>query len=343
MNVPLVSVIIPAFNCANFIRKAIESVLGQTYQNIELIIIDDGSKDNTAEVITHFEDKVIYVYQENGGVSKARNAGIRKSSGEYIAFLDADDVWEKSKLEVQIRIMEENINIGLLFCEFTQTKNQNILHRKTYESAFNIFKEYKYGINDMFDNISVVNMFGTNIKYYWGNIYKYLFLGNFILPSSVLFRRNMLDFVGYFNEEYRVAEETEYFLRFSRHTMLGFIKFPLLYYEIPESGNLSGKSNMEKLIRNALKIQIDSFINNCNSFSKKDISFFMKAISVTYCRLAYYYISELRLIEARKYAVYGIKAYKINYKLYCIYVISMLPRFILQKMANIKRCYDTSF
>jgi len=337
MGSPLVTVIIPAYNCAGFISNAVKSVLSQTYPDVELIVVDDGSKDDTAGVLQPFKQHLTYVHQENGGVSKARNTGMRSASGEYIAFLDADDVWDRSKLEIQVKVMEENRDIGFLFSDFQQMKDQEIFPDRTYETAFNVFREYGCRIEDFFEKKGGVIVKGISVDYYYGDVYRHLFLGNFILPSSVLFRRSLIDKVGYLNEEYRVAEETEYFLRLSRHAMAGFVKQPLLYYEMPASGNLSGKSNTERLMKNALKIQIDSLVNNFRLSEKKEISHYIKALSVTYCRLAYYYLSERRVEEARRYAAHGIKTDRTNGKAYRIYVAGMLPQQILEGMARAKR------
>lgn len=331
---PMVSVIIPAYNCENFLSQAIDSVLQQTYENVELIVVDDGSRDNTATVAGKYENRLKYIHQQNGGVSKARNTGLRHATGEYVAFLDSDDVWDKMKLECQIHALEKNKDIDWIFCDFKYTKKGNVLPGRIYESGFNIFKEYKYKIIDFFDHKTYISVSEENVYVYWGNIYKYLFKGNFILPSSVLFRKKMVDEVGYLNEDYRVAEETEYFLRCSRNHIAGFIHHPLLCYEIPESGNLSGKSNTEKLMKNALKTQIDSFAKNNLYFTERNQSEYMEAISVTYCRLAYFYLSEMRLTDARKYSGFGLKACNKNMKLYFIYFMSMLPEFVIRGMAN---------
>ena len=96
---PGVSVVIPAYNYAHFLPDAIESVRNQTYPNVELIVVDDGSTDDTAEVVRRYGDRVRYVYQENAGLSAARNTGIRSASHPFVAFLDADDVWKPTILE----------------------------------------------------------------------------------------------------------------------------------------------------------------------------------------------------------------------------------------------------
>ena len=103
---PKVSVIIPTYNRAHLIKDAVESVLNQTYQDFELIVIDDGSTDNTKEVLAVYKDKLTYIYQDNQGRSSARNHGIKLVQGEYIAFLDSDDVWFLDKLERQVPVLE---------------------------------------------------------------------------------------------------------------------------------------------------------------------------------------------------------------------------------------------
>ena len=336
MSNSLVTVIIPAYNCDKYIAYAIESVISQTYNNLELIVVDDGSIDNTAGVVMKYGEKLRYIRQENGGVSKARNTGIKNATGDYVAFLDSDDVWEKYKLEIQMDILKKHGNIGLIFSDFLQTKNKIVLNDRKYEDAFNIFKEYSYGISKIFKNIGRYNYSGNDVIYYWGDIYDYLFLGNFILPSSVLFKKILLDKVGFLNEQYKIAEETEFFLRFSRHCEFGFIQFPLVRYEIPRTDNLSGKKNTENLIKNALIIQIDSLIKISNLIDKNKFNFFKHGISKTYSRLAYYYLSEYNLFDARKYTVYAIKTSKLNLMSYYIYICSFIPNNVLEIMAKLK-------
>ena len=107
----LISIIMPAYNAGKYIKESIESVFNQTYQNWELIIIDDGSTDNTSEVVQPFlikDRRIQYYLQENGKQGKARNAGIKRSKGNLIAFLDADDVWMPAKLQAQIGVLKQN-------------------------------------------------------------------------------------------------------------------------------------------------------------------------------------------------------------------------------------------
>lgn len=102
---PLVSVIIPTFNRKFFVKEAVESVLFQTYDNYEVIVIDDGSTDNTKDFLSSLKPHIKYIYQENKGVSSARNCGAKISEGKFLAFLDSDDLWKREKLEKQMNYM----------------------------------------------------------------------------------------------------------------------------------------------------------------------------------------------------------------------------------------------
>jgi glycosyltransferase involved in cell wall biosynthesis len=111
----LVSVVIPAYNAEAFLNKALDSVLAQTYANLEALVIDDGSADATASVATSYRDeRIVLIGQANGGLSNARNAGIRRARGDYIAYLDADDRWAPGKLAAQVELMEANPHLA--FC-----------------------------------------------------------------------------------------------------------------------------------------------------------------------------------------------------------------------------------
>ena len=112
----LVSIIIPIYNYGRFLAEAIDSVMAQTYRPIEVIVVDDGSTDNTANIATSYPD-IQYIYQPNQGVSVARNTGISKARGKYLAFLDADDTWHPDKLKIQIQHLKENPNIGYNICK----------------------------------------------------------------------------------------------------------------------------------------------------------------------------------------------------------------------------------
>ena len=114
LETPRISVVIPAYNCAPYVGQAVESVLNQTYSSFEIIVIDDGSQDNTREALQPYSQQIRYIYQNNQGVSVARNHGIQLARGKFIAFLDADDIFLPDKLETQLTLFEAQPELGIV-------------------------------------------------------------------------------------------------------------------------------------------------------------------------------------------------------------------------------------
>jgi len=131
MSYPLVSVILPTYNRAWTLKTAIDSVLSQVYPNIELIVIDDGSQDNTQELLKEYNNKITILFQENAGVSSARNFGIKKSRGEFIALLDSDDAWDKRKISCQIEFFKANPKALICQTEEIWIRNHKRVNPKT--------------------------------------------------------------------------------------------------------------------------------------------------------------------------------------------------------------------
>lgn len=131
MTNPLVSCVIPTYNYGRYISRAIDSVLGQTYANIEVIVVDDGSTDCTANILRSFKEKfgsrIYYIYQENAGVNAARNRGISCSNGDYIAFLDADDEWISDKIEKQLNAIQADVKVGMVGCGYKWINDEGII------------------------------------------------------------------------------------------------------------------------------------------------------------------------------------------------------------------------
>jgi glycosyltransferase involved in cell wall biosynthesis len=200
---PLVSVIIPAYNAENFIEITLKSVLNQTYENIEVLVIDDGSQDRTAEIVTRFkqqDERIILLQQLNAGVAAARNLGIAKSKGEYIAPIDADDIWYPQKLEKQIKCLESADKfVGLVYCWSLEIDENDVIIGE-YELSF-------------YQTIYITE----------GSVYPALVYRNFICNASVpLIRRECFDKIGGYNSEFRAkngqgCEDWDIYLRIAEH------------------------------------------------------------------------------------------------------------------------------
>lgn len=182
-----VSVITPTYNRAKFLTEAILSVLAQTYYDLELIIVDDGSVDDTRSVLEPFfsDTRVRYFYQENQGQSSARNFALAQSGGEFIAFLDSDDIWSSDKLEKQVAVFDANPNVDIVHGDEAMINEQG----------------------------TVVSL--ENMKRYSGHITLQLLADNSVSITTALVRRRCFDEMGGFDTSLGVADDYELWLRFS--------------------------------------------------------------------------------------------------------------------------------
>ncbi|MFQ5903111.1 MAG: glycosyltransferase family 2 protein [Candidatus Binatia bacterium] len=196
---PLVSVIIPAFNCASFINDTLESVYQQTYTNWEIILIDDGSTDETRSVLEAHMKRIRYLYQENKGTAAARNTGLSEARGELIAFLDNDDLWLPEKLEMQVRAMHTWSDCGLVFTNGVMFDESGIL----IDSL--ISRRLKQWIEGQ------ARADSTMVK---GWIFRQLLFGNLISSASgVLAKKSCLEKVGGFDDTIPIADDYDLWLR----------------------------------------------------------------------------------------------------------------------------------
>ncbi len=203
-----ISIIIPTFNRASFLRSSINSILNQTYQKFEIIVVDDGSTDNTKEVIKEFP-QIRYFYQKNAGVSQARNLGIKKAKYEYIAFLDSDDEWKKDKLEIQIAFHKQNPNILISHTDETWIRNGKEIKKKNYQSKPQGFC--------FLENLNFCKI-GT---------------------STVLLKKSLLENIGYFDEDLKICEDYDLWLRISLENEIGYINQELVIKNAGHNGQLS--------------------------------------------------------------------------------------------------------
>ena len=208
-----VSVIIPTFNRFSLISRAIDSVLNQTIKPFEIIVVDDGSSDNTSTFIKNNYKSVKLIKQKNLGVSKARNVGIKNSSGDWIALLDSDDEWKKNKLEVQIKSLSEYDYYSVCHTNEIWIRNGIRVNQKK--------RHQKYG-GDIFDKCLDICR---------------------ISPSSIIFKKNIIDEVGWFDEGLPICEDYDLWLRITANFKILFIDKPLVIKYGGHSDQLSKSVN----------------------------------------------------------------------------------------------------
>jgi len=209
MDNKLVSVIIPAYNAGKYISEAMESVLTQTYPSYEIIVVDDGSIDRTKETIDGLRVKgevckidIKYIYQENKGPAAARNKGIKEAKGDYIAFLDSDDLWLPEKLERQMALLRQS-NYAMVYSDMSHEVDGEEIYRSYLKE-----KKYKFYGN--------------------GDVYKQLLRENFIFTPTVIVKKAVIKSVGYFDERYKICEDYKMWLKIAKDYKIGFLDEPLV-------------------------------------------------------------------------------------------------------------------
>jgi glycosyltransferase involved in cell wall biosynthesis len=202
-----VSVIIPAYNKSDYTCRAIDSVLRQTYQDIEIIVVDDGSTDDTQVRLKTYLPRIQYIRKDNGGACSARNVGIRSAKGKYIALLDCDDLYLPNKIEESVKFLEANPSVG-----FVHTM------------------AYLIGRDDSVETIYARPEAREN-----GWIAHRLIFGNFICNSTVLTRRSCLDDVGLFDETIFTPADWDLWLRLAEHYKAAYIDIPLTKYRVTDN------------------------------------------------------------------------------------------------------------
>ena len=220
---PRVSVVIPSYNMARFLPAAVESVLHQTYRDFELIVIDDGSIDNTAEIVRQFPATVRYYRQENGGVSAARNRGIELTKGEYITFFDADDIMLEDALQKSVAFLDQHPEVGFCYGQVYKIDEdgRQMRMRSLRGAKHTCVREGKEQITRM------------------------LFRGD-ISPSAVVTRRSCLNEVGFFDTSIRMGEDIDLWLRLSRRYSVGYIAEPLAKYRV-HLNSITGRRSFKAL------------------------------------------------------------------------------------------------
>ena len=199
-----VSVVIPAYNCARYIGETLESVLKQSYRPCEIIVVDDGSTDDTQRVLEKYRNHIIYIHQENAGEPAARNTGIRRARGEFIAFLDADDLWLPDKLKFQMDYFEKHPEAALVYSDMKLFDETGIVHESVKE-----WLRMSPPSGYVFPELFAETLFGS---------------------GTVIFRKVCVEQVGFFDESFLVGSDYEMWLRMARHYEFGYVDRPLLMY-----------------------------------------------------------------------------------------------------------------
>ncbi len=229
---PTLSINLCCYNSEKYLRETLDSIVNQTYKDWELVIINDGSSDCTEVIINEYINQgypIIYHCQENQGLGYSRNKAIELSKGEYIAIIDHDDIWLPSKLKKQMSLFKNRPEIGLVYSEGI------------------IF--FPNGVNELYSHFS-------NHRYYRGYVLDKLFFNDFVICSSIVVKRSVIDHVGWFDPSFNHVEEYDLLLRISEKYSFDYLDEPLVQYRIHESNASRNISHTQielvRLIKNVL-------------------------------------------------------------------------------------------
>jgi glycosyltransferase involved in cell wall biosynthesis len=225
---PLVSVIIPTYNRGWIVQEAVDSVLDQDFYEYELIVVDDGSNDNTQEILATYGERITVLKQSNQGVSAARNSGIASASGQLIAFLDSDDLWLPGKLSSQAKFFKENADAVINQTQEIWVRNGARVNPKKRHHKFS------------------------------GMIFERSLALCLVSPSAVMIRKSLFDSVGVFDEHLPACEDYDLWLRISCRYPVHLIDIPLIIKRGGHDDQLSNAAGLDKYRIESLMKIIDS-------------------------------------------------------------------------------------
>ena len=302
-----VSIIVPAYNAEVTIKKCIESILAQSYHNIEVIIVDDGSKDKTYNIIDSYrkiDKRVMLLSIDNNGVSNARNIGIKNANGDFIIFIDSDDYVEKEYVEKLL-----SCNGEFTICNYNKINNNNVIPNNSYRNFKNNVKD---SFNILFNKISVINQ-------PWAKLYDL----NLIREKSILFDTNL-----------SIGEDLIFNLNYLKHiNIINFIDIPLYNYKIGNKSSLSKKYYENMLnIQTRLKNELIEFCNTKKISEKekkyiylKGMKFMLSAVTNEFHYGKFKFARALKILNSNEIQTY-------NNELYKKYRYSQLAEYLIIKL-----------
>ena len=284
---PKVSIVIPAYNAAEFLGRTIESVLAQDDSSYETIIVDDGSKDATPRVIEPYRDRVRYIRQDNGGPSRARNRGVQESAGKYIALLDADDLWLPDKLKSQVDLMENHPEVGFSFTDCVIVSKDGKPIARQFET-----KPVLAAIP--------VACFSNDQRVFQGRVLNELVRQNFIITSSMMIRADCFEKVGMFDESLFSVEDYDFWLRLSREFQGAYLN-RILVKKIDHGENISMRNERVMLNRIKLSEKMVEVWRSATDITDASRSFQRRKLQQEYLDAAHWYVHTRQFRKAAEF------------------------------------------
>jgi O-antigen/teichoic acid export membrane protein/glycosyltransferase involved in cell wall biosynthesis len=252
---PLVSIVIPAYNAGRTVAESIDSALAQSYPLVEVVVVDDGSTDDTARILAGYGTRIRAVHQANCGLSAARNAGIAHARGDLIALMDADDVCTQQRIATQVALMVARRDVVLCATDFSAFDEAGPVPECNMGTYYHAIASAPHGLDTLLPDRDVLDPPSARgaLVVHAGDAYEAMIGGNFIHPPTVMFRRTLLASVQPFDASLSKACDYDWLLRASRAGRFAVIAEPLLRYRL-SSGQMSSDRNLPMLMQEVVRV-----------------------------------------------------------------------------------------
>lgn len=307
-----VSVIIPYYNGQRFIQQCIDSVLKQSYKNFEIILIDDGSTDEVDRVLELFGHQIRYLKQNKKGPAAARNYGIKEAKGEYVAFLDSDDIWLPKKLKLQVEFLDKNRDFSLVYSDLALFDENGVIDENLY--------------------------FSKGIPRPSGFIFKELVLNCLFSTVTVMIRKSIFDTSSYlFDEQLLIGEDYDLWLRLAKRYKIGYLSGVLAMYR-QHSGSLihsvpltpTGIPWENQVIERILSI----YPEEQKKINPRKLR---KRLARPYFELGCSYFFEKKYLIAKKYFKKSVQIYRLEFNSFLYYILCLIHPKVTENLMKVYR------
>lgn len=298
---PLVSVIVPMFNAELYIKDALDSIFNQTYRNIEVVVVDDGSTDKSKDIVMNYRSNVKYLYQPNSGgyPSRARNTGLINSSGDLITFFDSDDVMHPRKIELQVDFLKKNPDISIVLVDYVNFIDSVDYERTHFQTCPTLSKLVQK--NSKNESFSLKPDEARKILTY----------ENYATSNSPLLRRELLNDIGMFDESLIIGEDIEFIYRIATKYNIGILNIIGFKRRLHEN-NIS--RNSIKMLNESVRSREKILMLEENDHIRKKLSIVISNLHLSLCenyigidnKTAFkelaksFYLTPFRLLQAKK-------------------------------------------
>ncbi|OQW37439.1 MAG: hypothetical protein A4E19_13630 [Nitrospira sp. SG-bin1] len=347
MNQPLVSVVIPTYNRGYCLQRCLDSVLIQSYQNVEILLIDDGSEDGTGELVKRLYDgdiRIRYVYKNNKGVAAARNHGLRLAGGEFVALLDSDDIWKPWKLELQLAVMAHLPEVGMVWTDMEAIDaTGNVCDPKYLRTMYHAYGWFPdsaslfSGSCALSSIVPKLSMLVGDVSVNFGNIFSPMIMGSLVHTSTVLIRKDRLARVRGFQERFRYAgEDYDFHLRICREGPVAFVDASSIQYQVGMEDQLTRPRYKAFVAVHSLKT-IRPILNEERSRISLAPSLINDMLANSYAWLGETLCDRGKRRYARRYFYASLRYKPFRVRLYYLVVLSMITPPIVRRVKQMVR------